>query len=541
MKTEQWRAAILSFESQVEAENPFLDVVISAKFCGPSGREITREAYWDGGRSYKIFFAPTELGTWSYSLSAPKETGLDGFSGTLECVPYTGELDIYRHGFLKVAGQGSYLAYDDDTPFFWLGDTHWAFVSGERWDESNHPDMESMFRGMVDRRVEEGFTVYQTNLRPEAFFGGTHYWVDGREGTLPDVAFYQNEVDKRMAYIADHGLVNALGVAWFMSALQSPETMRNLTRYIVARYGAYPMVWTLAGEVAGYYAETRQACIDAWREVALLIEKWDGGYHTLQTAHYTNERPFADYYHDETWYDFTLNQAGHGDYLISANDFYTYRANHPNKPFVEGEAMYEFVHTLEENGGRIADDELVRRTAYTAMQCGACGYTYGAQGIWDSVWEKGPGNNYLNAFNPHGVTWYEAIDGIAARQMGYMRRLYEKYRFHTLRPFPACYKTVGASDDRARFDMFRPLITADCDMHTVLVYCQPYARHPEAYIRYLKNKPYRVSWFDPRTGEERVLEAAAQPKNGMLPVPKRPAGSDWMLIFEAQEKEEQKC
>ncbi len=531
MNAEQWRPVILEYESGLKAENPFLDVVITAEFTGPSGRRITREAYWDGGSSYKISFAPTELGRWTYTLTAPAGTGLDGVTGELQCVPYSGSLDIYKHGFIKVAGQGTYLAYDDDTPFFWLGDTHWAFVSGERWDESNHPEIDSMFRGMVDRRREQGFTVYQTNLRPESFFGGTHYWEDGMEGRLPDVSFYQNQVDKRMAYIADNGLVNALGLAWFMTGLRDLGAMKNLARYIVARYGCHPMVWTLAGEVAGYYPETRDACINAWREVALHIEKLDGGYNALQTAHYTNERPFADYYHDETWFDFTLNQAGHGDYVISARDFLEHRKKHPDKPFIEGEAMYEFVYTLEENGGRTADAAMVRRAAYTAMQCGACGYTYGAQGIWDTVWEKPEKPDHTNAFNPLGVTWYEAVDGIAAVQMGYMRAFYEKYHFESLRPAAACYQTEGALSDAAAFDMFRPLVSASPDMGTVIVYFNTYTREPEAQIRHLKNKPYRMAWFNPRTGEETAVEQAVRPVNGRLALPKRPTGEDWLLVM----------
>lgn len=534
MNAEQWRPVILEYTSGLEVQNPFLDIVITAEFTGPSGRKITREAYWDGGNSYKVSFAPPELGRWSYVVTAPEGTGLNGLRGSLQCVPYSGELPIYKHGFIKVAGPGSYLAYDDDTPFFWLGDTHWAFVSGERWDESNHPQMDSMFRGMVDRRCQQGFTVYQTNLRPEAFFGGTHYWEDGQEGRLPDVKFYQDEVDKRMEYIADKGLVNALGLAWFMSGLQGLDTMKGLARYIIARYGGYPMVWTLAGEVAGYYPETREACINAWREVARLIEKLDDGCGTLQTAHYTNERPFADYYQDETWFDFTLNQAGHGDFVISAKDFLEHREKHPNKPFVEGEAMYEFVYTLEENGGRTADAATVRRAAYTAMQCGACGYTYGAQGIWDTVWEKPEKPNYKNAFNPLGVTWYEAVDGIAAVQMGYMRGFYEKYHFERLRPAGQCYQVKGSEADNGPFDMFKPLISASHDMDTVIVYFNTYTRSPEAQIRYLKNKPYRMAWFDPRTGGEAVLEQAAVPVDGRLDMPERPTGEDWLLVLSCE-------
>lgn len=531
MTVEQWRAGILSFESRADVENPFLDVTITARFTGPSGRVISREAYWDGGDTYRVSFAPTEVGQWRYVLEAPEETGLNGETGTLTCVPYTGDLPIYKYGFLKIAGRGGYIAYDDDTPFFWLGDTHWGFVSGERWSESNHPKMDSMFRDMVDRRCNQGFTVYQTNLRPEPGLGNTHYWEDGKEGLLPDVQFYRSEVDKRMKYIADKGLVNALGFAWFMSALKDPQAMKNLARYTVARYGAYPIVWTLAGEVAGYYPGTRKACIDAWREIALLVEQWDGGYHTLQTAHYTNERPFPDYYQDETWFDFTLNQAGHGDYVISGRDYFEHRKNHPSKPFIEGESMYEFVWTMEENGGRIADPAMVRHAAYTAMQCGACGYTYGAQGIWDTVWEKDPNNEFIKAFNPHGVTWYEAVDGPAADQMGYLRAFYERCGFQELAPFPACFQLKGAASESTGYDLFKPCVTANGDMSTVVLYFPPQTRSFDAEIRYLKNKPYSVSWFDPRNNAWLPVEEAIVPQNGRYALPRRPDLQDWLMVL----------
>ena len=78
---EQYRAAILTFESKKSYENPFLDCTITAAFIGPSGQKIVREAYWDGAQIYRVSFAPTETGNWEYCLSAPKETGLDQLWG----------------------------------------------------------------------------------------------------------------------------------------------------------------------------------------------------------------------------------------------------------------------------------------------------------------------------------------------------------------------------------------------------------------------------------------------------------------------------
>ena len=65
---------------------------------------------------------------------------------------------------------------------------------------------------------------------------------------------------------------------------------------------------------------------------------------------------------------------------------------------------------------------MLRRVAYMSIQAGGCGYTYGAQGIWDVVWEKGRPNP-MALFNRFDITWAEAIDGPGGEQMGYMPRL----------------------------------------------------------------------------------------------------------------------
>lgn len=531
IKVDQWRATILSFESNHTYQNPFLDVSISAEFIGPSGRKIKREAFWDGGNNYKVSFAPTEIGLWKWELSAPAETGLSGVVGELECVIYKGDLDIYRHGFLKVHSSGQYLTHADGTPFFWLGDTHWGFAFNERWDESNHPKMDSMFKGMADRRAEQGYNVYQTNLRSEGGRNGekSRYWDGEEPGLLPNVEFYQNELDRRMNYLADLGFVNALGFAWAGSVIGKLQLQKNLARYIVARYGALPMAWTLAGEVAGYQGgEKRQQSIDGWREVAKYVESIDG-YDTIQTAHYTNERPFAGYYQDEDWFDFTLNQAGHGDFPISAKHFREHRKLYPSKPFIEGESLYEFCSTLEELGTRICTSDMLRRVAYMSIQLGGCGYTYGAQGIWDHVWEKPETPSPFNIFNKFGITWYEAIDREGAVQMGYMRNFYENERFWELSPETEVITDITFADENL-FGMFAPMVSANEDMSHAVVYFGANARGG-CTLTGLKDKEYTIKWFDPRSGEY-SLHAKVLPENGRWQTPTRPSDGDWLLVVQ---------
>ena len=532
LKFEQWRAGILDFQTARDYENPFLDVSIWAEFRGPSGRVIRREAYWDGGRDYKVSFAPTELGTWTYTLSAPADSGLDGASGALSCVPYTGDLPIYKHGFLKVSDNGQYFTYADGTPFFWLGDTHWGFIAGERWNESNYDKTDSMFRYMADKRAAQRFTVYQTNLRADGNFPTAHYWVDERIGELPDVAFYQKEVDVRMQYLADLGMVNALGFSWAGGCLNGRlELQKRIARYIVARYGALPMIWTLAGESAGYTATQRQACNDGWREVALYVEQLDG-YGALQTTHYPNERPYPDYYFDEDWYDFTLNQAGHGDLPISTTYIEEHRKNHPNKPFVEGESLYEFCSSLEPNGSRMITPMMLRRIAYLTMQLGGAGYTYGAQGIWDHVWEKPKEINPFNRFNQYGITWYEAIEGPGADHMTYMRDFYESIRWYEMAPANELKRSGEMFSDPLFAGVMDPQVLATPDRTRICAYYPESVFRPIAMCG-LTAGTYHVQWFDPRTGTYTEVGDIA-PEDGCWDGLGRPGAEDWMLVLTAK-------
>lgn len=524
--TQTWKQIRLFFETKEKKKDPFREVRIWAYFHGPNGKVIKREAYWEGDNRYGISFAPTTQGRWTFELKADGAQDLDKIKGTVICEPYTGELPIYQHGFLKVHPTKRYLTYQDGTAFFWLGDTHWEFAYKELWETSNHPQMESMFKGMVDRRVEQGYSVYQTNLRSDAIMHGNEkYWketmLNGKKVLLPNVEFYQTQLDRRMEYIAEHGLVNALGQAWFMSIQDDVTGQKELARYLVARYGALPIVWTLAGEVAGYSGEKeRTIYIDGWREVAKYIEELDG-YGNLQTAHYTNERPFAEYYQNEDWFDFTLNQAGHGDYPISANDYKDFMKKHPKKPFIEAEALYEFCSTLEEMGTRLCTADMLRRVAYMSIQLGGCGYTYGAQGIWDNVLEKGL-YNPMNLFNRYDITWYEAIDGEGGAQMGYMKAFYEKEKFWEMEPFE------GGQDSNL-FAKKAPFATINENKNKCILYYSD-ATRKELEIKDLVKGVYEGCWFNPRTNEYISMEQNISVEEGFK-TPKKKGEGDWVLVL----------
>ena len=62
---------------------------------------MRRPAYWDGGKTYRVRFAPPEAGLWTWRTECQAEKSLDGLAGTLDVKPYAGSLEIYRRGFVK--------------------------------------------------------------------------------------------------------------------------------------------------------------------------------------------------------------------------------------------------------------------------------------------------------------------------------------------------------------------------------------------------------------------------------------------------------
>jgi hypothetical protein len=174
LEVEQWHPVEITLNSTSSYINPYLDVDVTAVFQGPGGIQMAMPGFWDGGSSWRIRFSPPVAGEWTYETSAtdPNNAGLHHVTGSFAATEYLGGMDIYKHGFLKPSANNRYVTYGDGTPFFWLGDTHWMGLSGrERLEESNDARYMSQFKGMADKRKEQGYNVYAMTL-----FGGS--WGD---------------------------------------------------------------------------------------------------------------------------------------------------------------------------------------------------------------------------------------------------------------------------------------------------------------------------------------------------------------------------
>ncbi len=55
---QQWVATELTFTAERDYANPYTDVQMHADFQGDGGVMVRRPAFWDGGRTWRVRFAP---------------------------------------------------------------------------------------------------------------------------------------------------------------------------------------------------------------------------------------------------------------------------------------------------------------------------------------------------------------------------------------------------------------------------------------------------------------------------------------------------
>ena len=161
--TQTWVAVDLNFETDESyKEKEQLYVVFDAKFTNRETKtSLTIPGFWYGGKTFTVRFAPTEYGIWDFETVCGTDASLDGKTGTVAANAYKGELAIYRRGFVTTNGT-KHFVYADGTPFFYLGDTHWNMYD-EEYDKgglsAGRTGAKSHFKYIVDKRVEQGFTV----------------------------------------------------------------------------------------------------------------------------------------------------------------------------------------------------------------------------------------------------------------------------------------------------------------------------------------------------------------------------------------------
>ena len=487
-------------------------------FTSPdSTTTMVMPAFWDGGSIWKVRFAPTSLGTWTYTTTCSDvdDTGLHNQTGAIGCIAYTGDLDIYEHGFVKTTSSSRYFTYNDGTPFFYIGDTHWGMPT-EPFDSSSVEGIDSQFKYIVDDRVSHGFTVYQSEP-----IGASYSLSNGLTGTEL-YGFY--DLDRRFQYIAEQGMVHANAQLFFASELSnyassySTAYLQKLSRYWVARYGAYPVMWTTAQEVDDDFYGVYDISTSPWKTVFNAVHTYDPYVHP-QTAHQENTgatRASDSAYKDLTGYSwFGAQWAPAKNAVLDFNVVKDYWNNSGSRPVVNYEGYYENLWTNEFGA---------RQQGWTAYLNGMYGQGYGAQDIWlyNSNYDEA---NATTAFGititvaMKAVTWDTSVNFNTPTQLGYMKTFLSSAGWWQLTP--RFDSTTWFSNNSSYYSV----ASNDNDVYVAYFYN---TTTKTGTLKNMDSTSYTAQWFNPRTAAYTSI-GTITPSGGQWTIPAKPDSNDWVL------------
>jgi hypothetical protein len=515
--------AEMSFVSKKTYGNPFTEVTLDAVVTKPDGSQMRVPAFWAGDNRWVFRFASPQLGTYAWTLdcSDKENTDLEGVSGKLEVTAGNDANPLYQHGPVRVARNGQHFEHANGTPFLWLADTWWKCLCKRMTWEG--------FQELAADRKAKGFSVVQIVCGPypdENFFapsleneGGQPYLANDMSVVNPK---YFDHADMRFKHLADSGIVPAMVGAWGRGDCNSMEkfgtaNLKRHWRYLIARYGAYPVIWILAGEIP----EETKAGKGAWAEVAAYLRSIDP-YHRPLTCHTGRGRRIAK--DDIPVIDFDMVGGNHDERIAvkpqSVAIVSSAYATKPPMPVLVGETCYE--GHMQQGFG-----DVQRRIFWQSILSGAAGHTYGAAGVWHAGVEGDHGNWGAWARQPYDwTTWKEGMNYPGSAQLGLGKRLLEQYPWWRFEPHPGwapgCLAAGIPGEVRLIYLARRNIYNWD----------GPEVKDLDPDV------DWQVFYWDPATGrkfDQGVIKASANDKSapGVTFKKNLPSPQDWILIFEA--------
>jgi hypothetical protein len=431
----------LTFTARDAYVDPFNQVTLDVLFTDPAGTVRRVPAFWAGGKTWKVRYASPLAGGHAFrtECSATADAGLHGATGSVTIAPYRGKNSLYAHGPVQVAANKRHFEHADGTPFFWLGDTWWMGLCHRlKWPQG--------FKQLTADRVAKGYNVVQiiAGLYPdmhafdprganEAGFP----WEEGYAHIRPE---YFDKADERLAHLVAQGITPCIVGAWgYFISWMTEDQLKAHWRYLIARYGAWPVLWCTAGEanlpwyLAKNFPEDDRTMVKAWTKLIRYLREADP-FHRPITIHPTaikryTSRTATD---DESLLDFDMLQCCHGqneaiDIMVKAVRE-TYAAT-PRMPVLNGEPCYEMLM------GTITAP-WPRRAFWSCVLNGAMGHTYGGNGIWQF---NQPG--IPHGASPHGgnygnTPWQEAMHFSGSTHCALGKKLLTRFPWQKFEPHP---------------------------------------------------------------------------------------------------------
>ena len=496
-------------------DNPFT-IELTVAITTPSQKLYKIPAFYRGDSRWSVRFLPNEIGLHKVVTIS----NLDLLNGKTETLEVTVSSKAYPRE-LRLSKNKRYLIDEDEKPFFWLSDTWWMVLSSRL-------DFET-FKELARKRKEQGFSVIQlvAGLFPDmdsfderGANSKGFPWSDGYASINPN---YFDEADKKILYLLEEGFTLCILGSWgYYLKKMGVEKMQQHWRYIIARWGAYPIVWCLAGEATmPYYLSSsrekeERELQEGWQKVAKYIRKIEP-FGNLLTLHPMQSSLFEI---DASLIDINLLQASHNGYESVAKGVELLSRTRGKIPTIMDEINYEGIL-------RNTHDQVQRLGFWASLLSGSCGFGYGANGIWQVNRVGAPFGASPNGANWGNTPLERAINFEGAKQIGEAKKFLEQFAWQELEPMQESIEPkVPKSDPRA------PYVAGIGKELRIAYFYNPIAPWD---IRYIfsslePNSTYECYFWDPQNFISYPKAYDVTNSEGKLQMPLPPSLDDWVFI-----------
>ena len=525
--------------------DPFNEVQLDVRVTAPDGEEQIVPAFWAGEQTWGVRYASSKVGTHRYRTICSDESNADlnGQQGTLEVTPYEGNNPLLKHGPLRVASNCRHLEHRDGTPFFWLGDTWWLGLCKRlKWPED--------FKELTADRVKKGFSLIQIvaglypDMKPFDARGANEAGFPWEKDFSRINPYYFDMVDLRIGHLVRSGLAPCIVGCWgFFMEFAGVQAIKKHWRNLIARYGAYPVVWCTAGEALMYYylssemERYRKMSLEerikwlpllekrvAWTDVMRSIRETDPYHHPI-TVHPT--RIGHDQADDPSVMDIDMLQTGHVGYPTltdTVNMLEDALAHEPKMPVLVGEVNYEGEYETNR-------EEIQRFLFWSCILSGATGHTYGAQGIWQVNTKEKPYGPSPHGLEYGGLSWDDAYRLPGSGQLGLAKKFLERYEWWQFEPHPGWVEPHQTKGNRmapyaAGIPSKVKMVFVPAEVVWLLANGQVTIKDLEPGVQ------YSALYFSPKDGVEYGMGIATGDAQGDYVAPKPPFVQDWVFVLE---------
>jgi len=504
----KWERFELTLRSRHAYTNALQEAEVRVLFVSPLGETNRTYGFWDGGKTWRVRFAPNFPGHWKYytMCSDTANTGLHEQFGEFLCSAAAGNSRFGEHGPIQVARDHEHFEHADRTPFLWLGDAAWDAVTQAAGADCEY---------YVKTRAAQKFNVVQWRFAP-AEQGQTPGPFTGRECIALNLDFFK-QLDAKVDALTRAGLLNAIAPLWEIGAradLALPEDQAiALLRYAVARWGGNPVAWIVAFE-----SDSTGVQAARWQRIGRAVFNPVSHGPVIVLA---GESPWVlPEFRLETWVDalgFQTTQVKDNEALpwLLQGPLSLERSKLPARPLITLAPAGEAAPTA--GGVQSMTADFARRVMWWSLLINTpAGVSYSARDVADWATTK-----VRDAKQP----WREALALPGAGAIAPMADFFDPIEFWSLKPLAGA--VIGQSGGTTLRDNVAASKSESGKL--ILLYV------PEE--RVVKVLPGAwpaaagARWFNPRTGQSRPAVAAAASPAVWEFTP--PSAGDWVLLVHA--------